>query len=311
MLAVPGARTTTPRSCAPPLSEQAVAFGPDAVPFYGGASSYVNGLPKGWSESSDVLGKFAEMFKWARVVCEGTACDLPGVSIKYDSFVSNMWRAVHLGFVTAKHAEFVQHGLRWGFEVGLHPDRLHGFRFFKNYESATGAFRSRVTEATEARVIGGRTLLLGEASDDTLRLIREVFPAAFIFPMGAVAKPLEPDKGRPTSDHTRTGLNAATDMTGLSHTLDSYAEMARRFLPGYSAHVSDVEAAFPMLPFAPWVWPFMLHRFYRGEGPALSCQRRFRYPRHAGGVQDFLRRRRPQHGARGGDLDDPDDGVRR
>ena len=59
-------------------------------------------------------------------------------------------------------------------------------------------------------------------------------------------------------------------MTGLSHTLDSYAEMARRFLPGYAAHVSDVEAAFPMLPFAPWVWPFMLHRFYRGEGPGLS-----------------------------------------
>lgn len=47
-------------------------------------------------------------------------------------------------------------------------------------------------------------------------------------------------------------------MTGLSHTLDSYDEMARRFLPGYAAHVSDVEAAFPMLPFAPWVWPFML-----------------------------------------------------
>ena len=88
--------------------------------------------------------------------------------------------------------------------------------------------------------------------------------------MGAVAKPLEPDKGRPTDDHTRTGLNAATDMMGLSHTLDSYSEMARRFLPGYAAHVSDVEAAFPMLPFAPWVWPFMLHRFYRGEGPELS-----------------------------------------
>ena len=111
-----------------------------------------------------------------------------------------------------------RHGLRWGFKVGLHPDRLHGFRFFKNYETATVAFRSRVTEATEARVIGivigGRTLLLGEATDDTLRLIKEVFPSAFIFLMGAVAKPLVlPDKGRPTSGHTRTGLNAATDMT--------------------------------------------------------------------------------------------------
>jgi hypothetical protein len=103
MLAVPGARTTTPRSCASLLSEQAVAFGPDAVPFYGGASSYVDGLPKGWSESSDVSGKFAEMFKWARVVCKSNACSLPGVTIKYDAFVSNMWRAVRMGFVTAKH----------------------------------------------------------------------------------------------------------------------------------------------------------------------------------------------------------------
>jgi hypothetical protein len=50
-----------------------VAFGPDAVPFYGGASSYVDSLPKGWSESSDVSGKFAEMFKWARVVCKSNA----------------------------------------------------------------------------------------------------------------------------------------------------------------------------------------------------------------------------------------------
>ena len=46
----------------------------------------------------------------------------------------------------------------------------------------------------------------------------------------------------------------------------AYSEMARRFLPGYTAHVSDVEAAFPMLPFAPWVWPFLFHRFYRSEG---------------------------------------------
>jgi len=41
-----------------------------------------------------------------------------------------------------------------------------------------------------------------------------VFDAAYIFPMGATAKPLEPTKLRPTDDHTRTGLNAACDMTG-------------------------------------------------------------------------------------------------
>ncbi len=54
----------------------------------------MNGLPRGWSESNDISGTFAEMFKWARVVCESTACDLPGVHIKFGSFVSNMWKAV-------------------------------------------------------------------------------------------------------------------------------------------------------------------------------------------------------------------------
>jgi len=46
------------------------------------------------------------------------------------------------------------------------------------------------------------------------RATRQVFDAAYIFPMGATAKPLEPTKLRPTDDHTRTGLNAACDMTG-------------------------------------------------------------------------------------------------
>ena len=32
---------------------------------------------------------------------------------------------------------------------------------------------------------------------------------------------------------------------------------------GYVMHVSDVDNAFPMLPFAPWLWPFMFFRFYR------------------------------------------------
>ena len=56
----------------------------------------------------------------------------------------------------------------------------------------------------------------------------------------------------------------------LSYSLDAYAEMGRRFLPGFAAHVTDVEAAFPMLPFAPWVWPFMFHRFYPSEGDPRS-----------------------------------------
>jgi hypothetical protein len=257
-----------------PLNSDAVAFGPEAVQFYGSASSYVNGLPTGWSESSDTAGTFVDMFKWARVVYREGACALPGVNIKYSTFIPAMWKAVRLGFVQAQHAEFVHLGLRWGFEVGLHPDRLRGHRFFKNYESSTSeAARARVTEATESRVAVGKTMHLGAVVSDTLTTLKRVFPAAYIFPMGATAKPLEPTKLRPTDDHTRTGLNAACDMTGppsLSYSLDAYAEMGRRFLPGFAAHVTDVEAAFPMLPFAPWVWPFMFHRFYPGEGDPRS-----------------------------------------
>jgi hypothetical protein len=73
-----------------------------------------------------------------------------------------MWEAVRLGFVRGQHAEFVQQGLRWGFEIGLHPDRVRGHRFFKNYESSVSdAARPRVTAATEARVAIGKTLHLG------------------------------------------------------------------------------------------------------------------------------------------------------
>ena len=271
MLGARAAPTPTTRSSSRQLSELAAAFGPDAASFYGGASSYVNGLPMGWHEEADVSGTFSEMFAWARIVYDQGACALPGVSIRMKPFVAHMWEAVRLGFVRGQHAEFVQQGLRWGFEIGLHPDRVRGHRFFKNYESSVSdAARPRVTPATEARVAIGKTLHLGAVVDSTLAAMRRVFDAAYIFPMGAVAKPLEPDKLRPTDDHTRTGLNAACDMSGppsLSYSLDTYAEMARRLLPGFAMHVTDVEAAFPMLPFAPWVWPFMFHRFFASDDP--------------------------------------------
>ena len=88
MLAATVATTTPPRSSAPrPLNGDAVAFGPDAVSFYGSASSYRNGLPRGWSETSDVVGTFADMYRLARVVYKGNACELPGVNIKFDTFI--------------------------------------------------------------------------------------------------------------------------------------------------------------------------------------------------------------------------------
>ena len=99
MLGAQAAPTPTTRSSSRQLSELAAAFGPDAVSFYGGASSYVNGLPMGWHEEADVSGTFSEMFAWARIVYDQGACALPGVSIRMKPFVAHMWEAVRLGFV--------------------------------------------------------------------------------------------------------------------------------------------------------------------------------------------------------------------
>ena len=50
--------------------------------------------------------------------------------------------------------------------------------------------------------------------------------------MGAVGKHLEHTEMRPTSDHTRTGLNAHSDISFLKHTLDTYQEISLVFEAG-------------------------------------------------------------------------------
>jgi hypothetical protein len=51
----------------------------------------------------------------------------------------------------------------------------------------------------------------------------------------------------PTSDHTRTGLNAATDMTGLRFALNALDEIAWFFSTNWFMRVSNVADAFPKL----------------------------------------------------------------
>ena len=85
--------------------------------------------------------------------------------------------------------------------------------------------------------------------------------------MGAVGKSVVEyeDEKRPADDHSRTGLNAATNMAGLSYSLDTYREVAHYLKQGYFMRVSDVAAAFPILPLNPGVWPYFLFRFFRGS----------------------------------------------
>ena len=199
----------------------------------------------------------------AKVETEG-ACSLPGVSINFDMFVKILRRAVQRGFVARDKAAFVEHGLRFGFDLGVDTTMLKGRQRFRNYPTAIEA-RRFVTKATRARVLAGKTVCLGEfnwARD------RGLLPESCrIFPVGAVPKPLEPDERRPISDHSRTQLNEATNLSFLRHTLMAYEEIAEHLNYGYSMRVSDVDAAFPLLPLAATIWPYFFFLWYDLEAP--------------------------------------------
>lgn len=226
-------------------------------------------LPAGWQPALDVAGQFTKVFELADGVARHGACSLPGVNIKYDNFMPCMWRAVERGYVKRVHAEFVGKGLTHGFDAGVQRDQLRGSRRFKNYPSADVEHRQKVAEATAERVSSGKTLDLGGWTEAMVSTMTDIFGDYFIFPLGAVLKALEWWKARPTDDHTRTGLNAATIMGILNHKVTSYEDVAAWLKMGHVMHVSDVDAAFPQLPFAPWLWPFMFHRFYAVGGDSL------------------------------------------
>ena len=173
-------------------------------------------------------------------------------------------RAVSRGYVKDIHANFVADGLRHGFSLGVTPESLQGQRVFRNYPSAYAA-RDSVSDSVRARVDAKRTLVLGPWSQVKVTLYG-LYKHFFIFPMGAVPKPHQPDVMRPTSDHSRTGLNAATVMGILGHSLDTYKRVAWLLNKNHFMYVSDVADAFMLIPLAPWLWPFFLFRWALTDG---------------------------------------------
>ena len=80
-------------------------------------------------------------------------CRVPGVTVKYDSFVPYLWHCVDMGYVDVNDAMFCATGLRWGFnlEAGLYRSLRVCKRIFNNYPPARKA-RNSVTEAMMKRV---------------------------------------------------------------------------------------------------------------------------------------------------------------
>ena len=160
---------------------------------------------------------------------------------------------VREGLVTWSEVDYVLNGIKNGFDLGVDESRLRGKRVFRNYKSAYEK-KDLVTEALRKRVQKGKTIKLGDFHGDIADLPGD---AGLVVPNGSVAKKLEPDAVRPFSDHTKTGFNAACDMSQVQHTLDTYNEIAHALRPGYFMRVEDVDGAFPILPLHPKVWKYM------------------------------------------------------
>ena len=183
---------------------------------------------------------------------------LPGVTIAYDVFLPVLYRAVSRGFVSPLHAHYVHQGLRWGFDLGFSPSKLPGRRFFENYASAVEA-KSEVSKNIHKRLIDQKSYSLFPFDPLSFRAqLSSFLPSWCVFPLGAVPKASEPGAFRPISDHRRTGFNDASCDDHLRHSLRSAAEIASFLKSGYHMAVHDVDAAFPLLPLSPLLWPFFL-----------------------------------------------------
>ena len=159
-------------------------------------------------------GVLDEVDRLEQLVSTDGACALPGCTIKYDSFVQILRRAMSRGYVRDHFGEYVAHGLWHGFDLGFVHGSLPGVRAFRNYKSSL-EHREETSAMIYSRVAAKRTIVLGPWTEVKAELVARGKDAC-VFPMGAVPKPQDPSVYRATDDHTRTGLHTlrAVDWTG-------------------------------------------------------------------------------------------------
>ena len=194
------------------------------------------------------------------LVKRDTVCALPGCPMDLRRFEPLVRRAMSRGYVTDWMGKYVLNGFIYGFDLGVRREMLHGTRVFSNYPTARNA-RASVTQAISSRVARHKSVCIGPW-DDVKDALRSHFGDFFVYPMGAVPKPHQPDVMRPTSDHTRTGLNAATILGILGHSLDTYKKLEFLLTRNAWMTVADVDDAFSYIPLTPWLWAYMIFRWY-------------------------------------------------
>ena len=186
---------------------------------------------------------------------------LPGCPMQLDRFIPICRRAMSRGYVQDRFGEYVINGFIHGFDLGVVRESLYGRRVFRNYPTAVAA-RGSVSKAIFRRLSRHKTFCLGPWAEASATLGDFFGPDYYVFPMGAVPKPHSPSVMRPTSDHTRTGLNVATILGILGHSLDAYKQLEHLLSAGAWMTVADVDDAFSYIPLAPWLWAFMLFRWF-------------------------------------------------
>ena len=129
-----------------------------------------------------------------------------------------------------------------------------GKRWYRNYPAARKAW-PQVSKAIGKRLKAVKTLCLGEVRQGSKDDIPYDDYAVFL--MGATGKK-NTTEYHPVDDHTRTGLNDATDKEPLRFSLASHWGVAQAFHNSYYMAVKDVSDAFPLVPLHPSLWRFML-----------------------------------------------------
>ena len=166
--------------------------------------------------------------------------------------------AVNAGLLTRSMGMWGILGHLRGYDIEIDVGLLPAMIVHTNHSSAELA-RDKITTAIGKRLQSGNTLALD---------LNDQLPTnGRCFPLGAVAKRLEPESARLISDHKASQTNTKAHL--LPYEQDTLRSIDAGVRPHCPLAVQDVADAFPTLPLLHTFWPFFLFRWYQGDSEKL------------------------------------------